>query len=116
MTQELFEKCKPFEEKLHTALYCDFVRLTDSHMKEQLAQLHTEEFGHGGNILGGCNRCVLNAIKSLAKSYFQFKSKAEAEEKVQKELEPKSQMAETQTVKKVQKKSPAIKSKKTTKK
>lgn len=116
MTQELFEKCKPFEEKLHTALYCDFVRLTDSHMKEQLAQLHTEEFGHGGNILGGCNRCVLNAIKNLAKSYFQFKAKAEAEEKVGKELELNTQVFDSQPIKKVQPKKATNKTKKTTKK
>ena len=103
MTKELFEKLKPFEEKLHTAYYNDFVRLTDSKMKEQLAGLHMEAFGHGGNIMGGCNRCVINALKNLGREYFIFKKKLEEElakeqEQVQKELELKAEQPENKAV------------------
>ena len=98
MTRELYEKLIPFEEKLHTALYCDFVRLTDPRMKEQLASLHNEAFGHNGNILGGCNRCVLNSLKNLAREY--YKAKAIFEDEVRKELERKEEVVENQTVEK----------------
>lgn len=111
MTRELYEKLIPYEEKLHTALYCDFVRLTDLRMKEQLAELHNEAFGNNGNILGGCNRCVLNACKNLAREY--FKAKTIFEEEVRKELERKEEVVENQTVEKPKEKKAAIKSKKT---
>jgi len=86
MTRELYEKLIPYEEKLHTAYYSDFVRLTDPRMKEELAKLHNEAFGHNGNILGGCNRCVINALKNLGREYFKFK--AQMAEEVHKEPEP----------------------------
>lgn len=94
MTKELFEKLLPYEEKLHTAYYCDFVRLTDSRMKEELAKLYAEEFGDGGKILTGCNRCVINALKNLGKVYFNFKKTIE----VGKEPEPNNEVIENEEV------------------
>lgn len=112
MTRELFEKLIPFEEKLHTAYYSDFVRLTDPRMKEQLAALHNEAFGHNGNILGGCNRCIINALKNLGKEYFAFKKQL-AEEKVREELELKQQNVDNQSVEKPKAKTATNKTKKT---
>lgn len=98
MTKELYEKLKPYEDKLYTATYCGFVRLTDSSMKSQLAVLHNEEFGNNGNILTGCNRCVINALKNLGKSYFAFKEQYEKSKEVDKEPEPNSEVIENEEV------------------
>ena len=80
MTKELYEKLLPYEGKLYTAYYNDFVRI-DQKAKEELSVLHTEAFGHGGKILGGCNRCVINALKNLGREFFAFRAKMFAEEK-----------------------------------
>ena len=114
MTRELYEKLIPYEEKLHTAYYNDFVRLTDPRMKEELAKLHNEAFGNGGNILGGCNRCVINALKNLAREYFKFKK--QITEEVRKEPEPIPEVIENQTVEQSKEKKATNKTKKTTKK
>lgn len=115
MTRELYEKLIPYEEKLHTAFYSDFVRLTDPRMKEELAKLHNEAFGHNGNILGGCNRCVINALKNLGREYFKAKKVYEAEE-VHKEPEPTIEVVENQTVEQPKEKKATNKTKKATKK
>ena len=115
MTRELYEKLIPYEEKLHTAYYSDFVRLTDPRMKEELAKLHNEAFGHNGNILGGCNRCVINSLKNLGREYFKAKKVYEAEE-VRKEPEPIPEVIENQTVEQPKEKKATNKAKKTTKK
>lgn len=114
MTRELYEKLIPYEEKLHTAFYSDFVRLTDPRMKEELAKLHNEAFGHNGNILGGCNRCVINALKNLGREYFKFKK--QIAEEVHKEPEPAPEVIENQTVEQPKEKKATNKTKKTTKK
>lgn len=114
MTRELYEKLIPYEEKLHTAYYSDFVRLTDPRMKEELAKLHNEAFGHNGNILGGCNRCVINALKNLGREYFKFKT--QMTEEVHKEPEPIPEVIENQTVEQPKEKKATNKTKKTTKK
>ena len=114
MTRELYEKLIPYEEKLHTAFYCDFVRLTDPRMKEELAKLHNEAFGHNGNILGGCNRCVINSLKNLAREYFALKK--QIAEEVHKEPEPINEVADNQTVEQPKEKKATNKTKKATKK
>lgn len=114
MTRELYEKLIPYEEKLHTAYYSDFVRLTDPRMKEELAKLHNEAFGHNGNILGGCNRCVINSLKNLGREYFKFKK--QIAEEVHKEPEPINEVPENQTVEQPKEKKATNKTKKATKK
>lgn len=99
MTKELFEKLIPYETKLYTAYYSDFVRIPDSKMKEELAALHMEAFGNTGNIMGGCNRCVINALKNLGREYFALKKQLKEEElQVGKEPEPKEQVIENKVV------------------
>lgn len=86
MTQEIFEKLKPYEEKLYTAYYCQFVRLTEPNAKQELAKIYKEYTGEDGNIMNGCTRCVLNGIRLLAKPYFEMK-KALAEMEAKKEAD-----------------------------
>ena len=121
MTKELFEKLSKYEEKLHTAFYCDFVRLTDPSMKRDLAQLHKELFGTEGNIMNGCNRCVLTALKNIAREYYRFQKQLEAEEakkaeEVREEPEPVVEVVDIEEVIEQPKKTATNKTKKTTKK
>lgn len=117
MTQERFEALEPFSGHLYTAAYCSFIRLTDNKAKAVLEKLYLEEFGNSGNILGGCNRCVLNALKKLGLAYFKYKK--ELQEKpdiVGEELEPKTEVIENKPVAKPKTKKAATKSKKSEKK
>ena len=98
MTQEIYESLKPFSGHLYTAYYCSFIRLTDKEAKAKLDKLYKDLFGTESNILGGCNRCVLNALKKLGKEYFDY------EKEVGSELEPKPKVTENKEVKKTTKK------------
>lgn len=116
--KEMFERLKPYEGHLYTALYCQFVRLNNNDEKLQLAQLHKEIFGNDGNIATGCNRCVLNGIREIANEYYKFKKQEEADKKFEKEIkvvgkqpEPKNKKADNQAVKKTVKKSATTKKK-----
>lgn len=124
MTQERYEALQPFSGVLYTAAYASFIRLTDSKAKAVLEKLYTDEFGHSGNILGGCNRCVLNALAKLGKAYFAFEKmmkevpKETVEEAVDlnnivgKEPEPTMEVIENKQITKPVKKTAAKKSKK----
>lgn len=86
MDREIFEQLKQYEQILHHAYYDSFCRITNNAMKADLARLHKEQFGNDGNIIGGCNRCILNALRNLGKEYFKEKKIVQEEEK-QKEKE-----------------------------
>lgn len=119
MTQEIFERLKPYEEKLYTAYYCQFVRLTEPNAKKELAKIYKEYTGEEGNIMNGCTRCVLNGIRLLAKPYFEMKkalAEMEAKKEVGSEPEPEFKVIANQTVAKPQPKKAVNKTKKTTKK
>lgn len=86
MEREIFEQLKKYDRLLFNATYGSFIRLADNNEKADLARLHKEQFGNDGNIMGGCNRCVLNALKHLGQEYFKEKKIVQEEEK-QKEKE-----------------------------
>lgn len=86
MDREIFEQLKQYEQILHHAYYDSFCRLTNNAIKADLARLHKEVFGGEGNIIGGCNRCVLNALRNLGKEYFKEKKIVEAEEKQKEQM------------------------------
>lgn len=110
MTQEIYEKlCGELRQHIYTAYYCSFIRLTDHKQREAYEEIYKEVFGVGGNILGGCNRCVLNALRKLGEEYFKYekemKRKEEEAKAVEKQLEPKTETPETEVVTKPAKKS-----------
>ena len=82
-----FEKLKPYESKLYTALYGDFIRDVSREAKMAMEEVYEDHFGYNGNILGGCNRCVINAMKRLAKLYFPDKQAREEEAEQAKKIE-----------------------------
>ena len=81
MDREIFNELKQYEKTFENAVYADFIRLTNNAVKADLARLHKAHFGNDGNIIGGCNRCVLNCIKNLGKAYFKEKAVIEMEER-----------------------------------
>ena len=81
MEREIFEQLKKYDRLLFNATYGSFIRLADNNEKADLARLHKEQFGNDGNIMGGCNRCVLNALKHLGQEYFKEKKIVQEEEK-----------------------------------
>ena len=112
MDREIFEQLKQYDKHLYNATYGSFVRLADNNEKADLARLHKEHFGNDGNILGGCNRCVLNALKRLGQDYFKEKKIVEAEEKQKEQMqivgleaEQITQLVENKAVTKPKKKS-----------
>lgn len=107
MTEERYQALQPFSGHLYTAAYCSFIRLTDSGARAVLDKLYTDEFGASGNILGGCNRCVLNALAKLGKAYFAY----EKEREVEKEPEPILEIIENKPVTKPKQKRAVTKSK-----
>lgn len=119
MDREIFEQLKQYDRHLYNATYGSFIRLTDNNEKADLARLHKEHFGNDGNILGGCNRCVLTALKRLGQDYFKEKKIVEAEEKqkeqmklVEYEPEKITELVENKAVTKTKKKSSAKKEQK----
>lgn len=81
MDKNIYEELVQYEKTFANAVYASFVRLTNNAVKADLARLHTAVFGNDGNIIGGCNRCVLNSLKNLGKAYFKEKERIEMEEK-----------------------------------
>jgi hypothetical protein len=119
MEREIFEQLRQYDRQLYNATYGSFVRLTNNNEKADLARLHKEHFGNDGNIMGGCNRCVLNALRNLGKDYFKEKKIVEAEEKqkeqmklVEYETHKITELVENKAVTKTKKKSSAKKEQK----
>lgn len=105
MEREIFEQLKKYDRLLFNATYGSFIRLADNNEKADLARLHKEQFGNDGNIMGGCNRCVLNALKHLGQEYFKEKKIVQEEEKQkekerQKEAEQITELVENKAVNK----------------
>lgn len=106
MEREIFEQLKKYDRLLFNATYGSFIRLADNNEKADLARLHKEQFGNDGNIMGGCNRCVLNALKHLGQEYFKEKKIVQEEEK-QKEKEKERQKEAEQITELVENKAKA---------
>lgn len=93
LDKKLYKKLTKYDDKLRAAVGLDFVRL-DLDQKEEMAILHTEAYGSDGNIRGGCNRCVLNAVKRLGRDYLadkaEYQKKGEELAKAKKEKSEKA--------------------------
>lgn len=92
LKKDIYDKLIPYREKLYTACYLDYIRLTNIKDKEELAKLFKEHFKVDSGILNGCNRCLIRDCKKLGNLFF-------ADEKEYKELELKSESIEKEEVK-----------------
>lgn len=70
MTQELYEKCKQYEQNFRWAINSNFVHMTAGEFAK-VAVLYREAFAEEIKNLN-CNTCRLNALKRLGTEYFIF--------------------------------------------
>lgn len=88
-SKEDYEFLKTIEDKLYTACYCQFVRLSSRADMVKADEIYRRVFHTDNGIIGGCNHCVYEACKKLGKLYFEDKKAYENAEKQQKtENEP----------------------------
>lgn len=104
-SKEDYEKLKNIEDKLYTACYCQFVRLTNKEHILMADEIYKKVFHTSQGILGGCSHCVYEACKKLGKLYFEDKKAYEKAEKEQNaENQPKKEVKKASTPKKSAKK------------
>ena len=89
-SKEDYEFLKTIEDKLYTAVYCQFVRLSNRGDMVKADEIYRRVFHTDKGIIGGCSHCVYEACKKLGKLYFEDKKayeKAEKEQNIEKEAE-----------------------------
>lgn len=92
MTQEQFEKLKPYEAALRWAAKSSFIHMTNGTFND-IAALYAEIYGEGlTQSQRGCNTCRLKALTRLYNSYEEYMNKLAEEQKAER--------AEIQEVKK----------------
>lgn len=80
-SKEDYEFLKTIEDKLYTACYCQFVRLSSRADMVKADEIYRRVFHTDNGIIGGCNHCVYEACKKLGLLYFQDKKEYEKKEK-----------------------------------
>lgn len=78
-TDEQYEYLKNFEPQFNTAIKSHFVRMDNRNTLAEFESIYKSVFGRPSNILGGCMRCVVDALVKLGTLYYKDK-----EEKTQK--------------------------------
>lgn len=108
LTKENYDLLKTCEDKLYTAVYCQFVRISDRNQLKTIDEVYKSTFHTDKGVIGGCQHCLYEGCKKLGKLYFEDKKAYEAaENKKNAENEAKTEEKEPKT---------APKAKKTTKK
>lgn len=122
MTKEQYEILKQYENHLRTAKNADYARNLTLAGLAQMDEVYKAIFHKESGLKSGCGKCRLRGLKDLARVYFAYQEQqAKNEEKrqksqeealemeknaeiVSKELEPKTEVVETETVAKPKKK------------
>lgn len=95
MTQEQYEKLKPYEQHLRWAGRSSFVHMTNA-MFNDIANIYVEIYGEGlTQSQKSCNTCRLRALKRLYESYEAYLQEIAIQQK-----EENLENAENQEVKK----------------
>lgn len=81
LSKENYEKLKQYEDKLYTAAYCQFVRLSSRNDMLVIDEIYKNVFHTDKGIVGSCQHCVYLACKKLGLLYFQDKKEYEKKEK-----------------------------------
>lgn len=104
LKKENYDLLKDVEDKLYTAVYCKFVRITDREQLKTIDQVYKETFHTEKGIIGGCQHCLYEGCKKLGKLYFEDKKAYEAaENKKNAENEVKTEEKEPKTAPKAKK-------------
>lgn len=104
LTKENYDLLKSCEDKLYTAVYCQFVRITDRDQLKTLDEVYRNVFHTDKGIIGGCQHCLYEGCKKLGKLYFEDKKAYEAIEKAKNaENESENEPKQTKTITKAKK-------------
>lgn len=107
-TKEQYEYLQNFEPQFNTAIKSHFARMDNRDTLAKLDSIYQSVFHRSSNLLGGCNRCVVDGLTKLGTLY--FKDKADyAQKNAMETIQP--ECATTTTLKEEK----AVKPKRTTK-
>lgn len=97
MNKDIFEKLKPYESQLNTAIKCDYARNITKEGFSVLNAAYKELFNKDSNLGSGCGKCQLNNLKQIARLYFEYKEKmAQKMEKARLAREEKNKVVENE--------------------
>lgn len=99
-SKEDYENLKKIRDKLYTACYCQFVRLSNRDDIVMADEIYKRIFHTTKGILGGCSHCVYEACKKLGKLFFEDEK---AYEKAEKEENTEEKPKKKETAKKTTK-------------
>lgn len=85
-SKEDYEFLKQFKSHFDTAIKSHFVRMDNRNTLASLEAIFVKTFHRSSNILGGCARCVCDAVAKLGQKWYEDKSKYEEMEKAKVEI------------------------------
>lgn len=83
---EDYNKIAEYDKDFSHAINENYFRIVNRNLLKNYAEIYKRVFNRDSKILNGCNRCVLQDIKLLAKVYFDDKKEYEAQNKAVEEL------------------------------
>lgn len=72
-SKEDYEFLSNFEAQFKSAINSHFVRMDNRITLAKLDTIYNKVFGKKSNLLGGCNRCVVDSITKLGNLYYKDK-------------------------------------------
>lgn len=75
---EDYNKIAEYDKDFSHALNENYFRIVNRNLLKDYAEIYKRVFNRDSKILNGCNRCVLQDIKLLAKVYFDDKKEMTA--------------------------------------
>lgn len=70
-TKEQYDKLTKYRDKLYTACYCKFVRMSSRADLIEMDEIYKEVFHTSSGAIGGCSRCLMTVCQKLGSLYFQ---------------------------------------------
>lgn len=75
---EDYNKIAEYDKDFSHAINENYFRIVNRNLLKDYAEIYKRVFNRDSKILNGCNRCVLQDIKTLAKVYFDDKKEMTA--------------------------------------
>lgn len=93
LTQEQYEKLKPYEKQLMNAYRNSYVHMSGADF-EKVTKIYDEVFQPLNNRQRGCNTCRLNALRKLGELYANYNKPEEEKEEEKKKTPRKKKLNE----------------------
>lgn len=71
LTKEQYDRLTNYRDKLYTACYCKFVRMSSRADLIEMDAIYKEVFHTSSGAIGGCSRCLMTVCQKLGFLYFQ---------------------------------------------